>query len=96
VKKGDGMRWTPRMDEFLRMLTDEPEVPLDGVFAVMVKLQLVMEQVNQMETITPLFATALRARVADIKASIPDGFQDHRKFFSPQGVLGRRQSLMAL
>jgi hypothetical protein len=59
------------MEEYLRLLLEEPESPFDTLLATQIRLQLVIDQINQARFLTPLHATALRSKISDIEKSIP-------------------------
>ena len=82
------------MDEHLQVLSELPECPLDIVFATQVKLQLIVDQINQTEwqhhdgsfrrtgsqpSLTSFYTNALRTKVEAARAAIPPALQDHGK-----------------
>jgi len=92
LKRIDALRWTPRLDEYLQSLAEQPECPLDLVFVAQVKLQLIMEQVNEADwqphhgsydnvgansSLTALYINALRSRVEEVKLSLPADLRGH-------------------
>jgi len=98
LKRIDALRWTPRLDEYLQSLAEQPECPLDLVFVAQVKLQLIMEQVNEADwqphhgsydnvgansSLTALYINALRSRVEEVKLSLPADLRGHEAILGP-------------
>ncbi len=98
IKRMDALRWTSQMDECIRVLSEHPESFLDTVFVAQVRLQMVMEQVNQADwqpnagtftgpghstSLTRLYINALRSKIEEVMMTIPQELQEHGTPFSP-------------
>ncbi|KAJ9142483.1 Transcriptional regulator WAR1 [Pleurostoma richardsiae] len=83
VKRLKPLEWTSVLDENLQVLSQQPECPGDSVLGVLVKIQLVIDQVaraswQSQESGPPAFyIDSLRARLQEIKSQTPPELVGH-------------------
>lgn len=81
MRRDHHLRWTPHMEESLRLFMEQPECEGDKILAVQVRCALISEQMNELliqqslsgETkASPYFIKALDGQLQEIWRTLPD------------------------
>ncbi|KAH8665073.1 hypothetical protein BGZ60DRAFT_529418 [Tricladium varicosporioides] len=83
----DALRWTPYMDECLRILETENDLPTDIILVHQVKLQLICERLSEINSMQdhelslsaslPYFLKTSQAQLENFKKNIPESLRDN-------------------
>ncbi|KAL1963469.1 hypothetical protein VTN77DRAFT_8370 [Rasamsonia byssochlamydoides] len=88
-QKFESMRWSPYLEECLRMLAEKPEYPTDEAFVYQIRLQLIIEkavpicvrnrEVEQVESlrVSILYLKGLQSQLQDVKSKIPPHLENN-------------------
>jgi hypothetical protein len=95
----DAIRWTPYLDECLRMLAENREYPTDMLLAHFVRLQLIIERVTQapwhdgpvdaagsVRAPSVFYLKALQAQLEDFKRDVPPELQQNGRSIFLRGL----------
>lgn len=81
MRRDHNLRWTPHMEESLRLFMEQPECEGDKILAVQVRCALISEQMNDLliqqslsgdSHISPYFIKALDGQLQEIWRTLPD------------------------
>ncbi len=81
----DALKWTPYLAECLQVLQENKETASDVLLALIVRLQVLTEEVNQAAGVDggkmpwPFYFKGFKNQFQDIRASIPEGLLNNRK-----------------
>lgn len=93
VQKADPLRWTPYMDDCLKMLAEKKECRDDEILVFQIRLQRIVAKVvhtlldykreTDLSTSFPLMKSNLLAQVHRLRQELPPSLQDHSKHAIP-------------
>lgn len=81
LRRDHNLRWTPHMEESLRLFMEQPECEGDRILAVQVRCALIAEQMNDFliqqslsgeSQTSPYFIRALDGQLQEIWRTLPD------------------------
>jgi hypothetical protein len=90
LRQLEALRWTPYMDDCVRILREEKETKLDLLLAFQAKCHVVVEQITHSpcewgvgdemtRSTTTYFVKALQRQLQDIRQSVPAEMQSERQ-----------------
>jgi hypothetical protein len=85
MKRVDALIWTPFMDECLQLLSQQPAGDGDELLVILVKIQLLVEQLTRAvwqspDSVAPAyFSSALKSQLRDLQSQLPDHMQKNRE-----------------
>jgi hypothetical protein len=98
-QRNDSMRWSPYLDECLRILEERKEYPTDTLLVYCVRLQLINERVAQAPwndsyggapstRLAEFHLNALQSQLETVKQRIPVELQSNSRFPTLSFALG--------
>ena len=81
LRRDNNLRWTPHMEESLRLLREQPEWEGDRTLSIQVRCALISEQMNDLlihqslggeNQISPYFIKSLDRQLQDIWMTLPE------------------------